>query len=55
MRDMQQIIGEDPLPYGVEPNRRTLDTFIRFNVEQQIIPQRVEVEDIFPKSVLKLV
>jgi 4,5-dihydroxyphthalate decarboxylase len=55
LRDMQQIIGEDPLPYGVEPNRRTLDTFIRFNVEQQIIPQRVAVEDIFPKSVLDLV
>jgi 4,5-dihydroxyphthalate decarboxylase len=55
LRDMQQIIGEDPLPYGVEPNRRTLDTFIRCNVEQQIIPQRVEVEDIFPKSVLDLV
>ena len=55
LRDMQQIIGEDPLPYGVEPNRPTIETFIRFNVEQQIIPHSVEVEDIFPKSVLKLV
>jgi 4,5-dihydroxyphthalate decarboxylase len=55
LRDMQQIIGEDPLPYGVAPNRQTIETFIRFNVEQQIIPHAVEVDDLFPKSVLKLV
>jgi hypothetical protein len=38
----------------VAPNRTTLETFIRFNVEQQVIPQPVTVEEIFPPSVLTL-
>jgi 4,5-dihydroxyphthalate decarboxylase len=47
-------LGGDPLPYGVEANRRALETVIRFNVEQGIIPQPVKVEDIFDKATLNL-
>jgi len=54
MQAMRQAIGDDPLLYGVAPNRTTLETFIRFNVEQQVIPQPVTVEEIFPPSVLAL-
>ena len=48
------MIGDDPLLYGVAPNQQTLEAFIRFNVEQQIIPQPVTVEEIFPPSMLAL-
>jgi len=51
---MRQVIGDDPLLYGVAPNRKTLEAFIRFNVEQQIIPRQMEVEELFPHSVLAL-
>ncbi len=54
MRQMQQVIGQDPLPYGVAANRQTLERFIQFNVEQKIIPQSVAVEDIFPRSLVDL-
>ena len=54
MRQMQQVIGQDPLPYGVAANRQTLERFIQFNVEQKIIPQSVVVEDIFPRSLVDL-
>ncbi len=47
-------LGGDPLPYGVEANRAALETVIRFNVEQGIIPQPVKVEEIFDKSTLNL-
>ena len=47
-------LGGDPLPYGVEPNRAALETVIRFNVEQGIIPAPVKVEEIFEKSTLSL-
>ncbi len=47
-------LGGDPLPYGVEPNRAALETVIRFNVEQGIIPKPVKVEEIFDKSTLNL-
>jgi 4,5-dihydroxyphthalate decarboxylase len=49
---MQHVLGDDPLPYGVEPNRKTLEAFIRFNAAQQIIPHAMAVEDLFPHSVL---
>jgi 4,5-dihydroxyphthalate decarboxylase len=52
MQAMQQVVGDDPFLYSVAPNRPTLEAFIGFNVEQQIIPQRVELKDLFPQSVL---
>ena len=54
MQAMQRVIGDDPLLYGITPNRHTIEAFIRFNVEQQIIPQPMAVEEIFPHSVLAL-
>ena len=54
MREMQQVIGDDPLPYGVAANRQTVERFIQFNVEQKIIPQAVAVDDIFPRSLVDL-
>ena len=46
--------AEEPLPYGIEANRVTLETFIEWNVEQGIIPERVSVEDVFAKDTLGL-
>jgi 4,5-dihydroxyphthalate decarboxylase len=43
----RELIGSDPVPYGIAPNRATLDTVIRFNVDQKIIPQAGAVEDMF--------
>jgi 4,5-dihydroxyphthalate decarboxylase len=54
MLQMRQVIGEDPLPYGVAANRQTLERFIQFNVEQKIIPEAVRVEDIFPSSLVDI-
>ena len=55
MQAMRQVIGDDPLLYGVAPNRQTMEAFLRFNVEQHIIPHSMEVEELFPHSVLALV
>jgi len=46
----QGLLGSDPVPYGIAPNRATLDTVIRFNVDQKIIPQAVAVEEVFAKG-----
>ena len=43
---VMDVIG-DPLPYGIEPNRRMLEAIIGHAVEQGIISRRVLVEDIF--------
>ena len=55
MQALRQVVGDDPLLYGVAPNRKTLEAFLRFNVEQHIIPHPMAVEDLFPSSVLTLV
>ena len=51
---MAGIVGEDPIPYGLESSRKTLETFIGFNVEQMVIPERVDVEELFPAATLAL-
>ena len=49
---MGQIVQGDPIPYGLESSRRTLNAFIDFNVSQGVIPERIEPEEIFPASTL---
>ena len=51
---MQQVIGPDPLLYGVTPNRKSLESFIEFNLEQKVISKGVDLEELFPASVMDL-
>ena len=40
----------DPLPYGIEPNRPTLEAIVQYAVEQGILPNAVAIEDLFAQS-----
>ncbi len=46
-KKVMEITG-DPLPYGIEPNRRMLEAVIRHSLEQGIISRPVTVEELFP-------
>lgn len=46
------LFGGDPFPYGVEPNRPTLESFLRYAREQGVIDRPLAVEDLFEKTVL---
>lgn len=49
---VRREMGEDYWPYGLEPNRKTLETFLRHHHEQGLSPRRVAVEELFhPGSV----
>jgi 4,5-dihydroxyphthalate decarboxylase len=37
----------DPLPYGIEPNRKALDAIVRYSVEQGILERPFAVEELF--------
>ena len=50
----REVVGNDPLPYGVEANRKTLETFFAYALDQKIIPRKVDVEEVFEPSTLKL-
>ena len=38
-------------PYGIEPNRVTLDAFLQFCFEQGVCHERLTPEELFPKEV----
>jgi 4,5-dihydroxyphthalate decarboxylase len=46
---VMEITG-DPLPYGIEPNRTTLEAIVQYCVEQGILSRPVAVEDLFAPS-----
>lgn len=48
----QAVFGDDPWPYGVEPNRATLETFGRYLVEQGLAERAPVVDELFAPSTL---
>ncbi len=48
-------IAGDPLPYGIAPNRKTLETLIGHALTQRIITRPVTVEDLFAPGTHELV
>jgi 4,5-dihydroxyphthalate decarboxylase len=45
--DIDAVFGGDPWPYGVEPNRPTLEALVRYLAEQGIIAKAPRVDDLF--------
>jgi 4,5-dihydroxyphthalate decarboxylase len=43
------LVGNDPIPYGLEPNRRTLETVVELAREQHILAGPVDVNALFVK------
>ncbi len=50
---LQGVVG-DPVPYGVEANRRAIEAVIDFNVAQKIIPNKVSIEEVFASGTVDL-
>jgi len=42
---------DEPWPYGIENNRKTLEPFLMFCHEQGVTKRRLAVEELFPKEV----
>jgi 4,5-dihydroxyphthalate decarboxylase len=49
-----ELTGRDPLPYGVEPNRATIEELVGHAVEQKILRRRPAVESLFAPGTLEL-
>jgi 4,5-dihydroxyphthalate decarboxylase len=47
LEDIKEVFGGDPWPYGLEPNRRTLEALVQFLVDQSMIEKPVPVENLF--------
>lgn len=46
-RQWREIAGDDFWPYGIEPNRPTLEAFLQYGYEQGVCRKKLEVEDLF--------
>jgi 4,5-dihydroxyphthalate decarboxylase len=51
----RELLGDDFWPYGVEPNRRTLEAFTEYAFEQGVCHRKVSVEEMFAPEVLSSV
>ena len=53
VRAAQALMGEDYWPYGLEPNRVTLETFLQHHHRQGLSPRKLEPEELFHSSTLE--
>lgn len=51
---VMEITGTDPLPYGIEPNRATIENLLDHAINQSIITKRPSIESLFAKSTANL-
>jgi 4,5-dihydroxyphthalate decarboxylase len=49
---VREMFGGELFPYGIEPNRPTLELFLRYAHEQGIARRLAKPEDIFPAGIM---
>ena len=49
--EIDRVFDGDPWPYGIEPNRPTLETEVQYMVEQDYIADAMPIEDLFAPGV----
>lgn len=52
LESARREMGEDWWPYGVEPNRKALETFLRYHHEQGLSKHRFAPEELFARETL---
>jgi 4,5-dihydroxyphthalate decarboxylase len=52
LEENRALMGDDPWPYGVEPNRKTLETYLRYHHEQGLSKRRYAIDEIFVPETL---
>jgi 4,5-dihydroxyphthalate decarboxylase len=53
-RRVMELIG-DPLPYGIEPNRKAIEELMAHAVAQKIIERPMSIDELFVPSTRTLV
>jgi len=45
--EQMKVVGEDPLPYGLKVNQRSIETLILYAFQQRLIPRMLSVDELF--------
>lgn len=53
LKAARELMGEDFWPYGVDANRKALNSFLHHHHAQGISPRRVEIEELFHPATLE--
>jgi len=53
VEDTRREMGDDFWPYGVEPNRRALTTFLRYSLEQRLAAEPLDPAGLFAPETLE--
>lgn len=53
IEDTRKLFGDDFWPYGIEPNRLTLETLTQYSYEQGLTGRKLEVDALFAPNTLK--
>jgi 4,5-dihydroxyphthalate decarboxylase len=53
-RRVMEITGSDPLPYGIESNRKMIDAVMQYAREQGILTRSFSMEELFAPGTLEL-
>ena len=47
VEEIDEVFGGDPFPYGIEPNRPTLDALMQYLHDQSLIAAPMKIDDLF--------
>jgi len=45
--EIKEVFGDDPWPYGIEENRKTLEALVKFLADQSMIEKPIPLEELF--------
>jgi len=54
IEETRTLMGDNFWPYGIEPNRKALETLLQYSYEQGLSRRKLKIEDIFHPSTLEL-
>lgn len=52
--DARSALNVDPYPYGIQANRKALETLTQYSHEQGLTPRQVALEEVFAPTTVKL-
>ncbi|MGV7229133.1 MAG: twin-arginine translocation signal domain-containing protein [Nitrospirales bacterium] len=55
LEDTQELMGENFWPYGIPPNRKTLEALFQYSYEQGLAKRKLPIEELFHPSTLHLI
>jgi 4,5-dihydroxyphthalate decarboxylase len=47
LRELHEVFGDDPWPYGIDKNRAALETFVKYMQQQGFIADQMPVDSLF--------